>query len=72
MLKRKKQLYKYDLQEMLHERGDRAGFFMCYYLCKKVCVCVCVREREREREKADYFFEITHKKLGAMVGWVCM
>ena len=35
-------------------------------------MCVCEREREREkwREEADYFFEMTHKKLGAMVVWV--
>ena len=60
---------------MLCDSSDGAVFFVGHYLCKKI-VCVCVRERERERERgrwreeADSFFEMTHKKLGAMVVWV--
>ena len=71
MLKRKKRFCRYALQEMLCGSSDGAVFFVCRCVRK---VCVCVREREREREKwreeADYFFEMTHKKLGAMVVWV--
>ena len=62
---------------MLSRKCSVAAVMEQCFLCAAICVrkvCVCVREREREREKwreeADYFFEMTHKKLGAMVVWV--